>query len=167
MTRRLIPWILCAALLSACATSDRDERLQPGVTAAAEVLARYGQPTRVWPEADGGRTLEYSTQPRGTRCYMIRLDAQDRLVSVQDALTPAGRARVQPGMTPEQVSRLLGTERSRVYFRLSGEDVWDWTIEPDQAGYGMRFNVHFKDGVVVRATQSMVFPSRLLPGVDD
>ena len=69
-------------------------------------------------------------------------------------------------MTPEQVSRILGTERSRVFFRLSGEDVWDWTIQPDQIGYGMRFNVYFKDGRVVRTGQSMVFPSRF-PGMDD
>jgi hypothetical protein len=30
----------------------------------------------------------------------------------------------------------------------------------------MRFNVHFKDGRVVRTTQSMVFPSRLSPFMD-
>jgi hypothetical protein len=31
----------------------------------------------------------------------------------------------------------------------------------------MRFNVYFKDGRVVRAGHSMVFPSRLFPGMDD
>lgn len=81
--------------------------------------------------------------------------------------TPAERARVEPGMTPEQVSRLLGTERSRVFYRHSGEEVWDWNIVPDTPGYGMRFNVHFKDGVVLRTSQSMVFPSRRFPGLDD
>jgi len=69
-------------------------------------------------------------------------------------------------MTPEQVSRILGKERSRVFFRNSGEDVWDWTIRPDQVGYGMRFNVYFKDGRVVRSGESMVFPSRFM-GMDD
>jgi hypothetical protein len=82
-------------------------------------------------------------------------------------LSAASRARIEPGMTPEQVSRILGTERSRVFFRQSGEDVWDWNVEPDQTGYGMRFNVYFKDGRVVRAGHSMVFPSRLFPGMDD
>jgi hypothetical protein len=164
---RLAALALCTALLAGCATPDRDARLQAGVSREADVVAIYGQPGRIWPEADGGRTLEYSTQPMGRHCYMVRLAADGRLLSVEDGLSPAGRARIEPGMTPEQVSRLLGRERTRVFFRNSGEDVWDWTIEPDQAGYAMRFNVHFKDGVVVRTTQSMVFPSRLFPGFDD
>lgn len=164
---RLTALALSLTLLAGCATLDRDARLQPGTSREADVVALYGAPGRVWPEADGGRTLEYSTQPMGRHAWMVRLDADGRLLGVTDALSPAGRARIEPGMTPEQVSRLLGRERSRVFFRHSREDVWDWTIEPDQAGYGMRFNVHFKDGVVVRTTQSMVFPSRLFPGFDD
>lgn len=158
---------LCLALLAGCATPDRDARLQPGASREADVVALYGPPGRVWVETDGGRTLQYSTQPMGHHAYLVRLGADGRLVGVQDGLSPAGRARIEPGMTPEQVSRLLGRERSRVVFSLSGEEVWDWTIEPDQTGYGMRFNFHFKDGVVARTTQSMVFPSRLFPGRDD
>lgn len=164
---RLAAIVLCTALLAGCATPDRDARLQPGVSKEADVVSIYGQPGRVWPEADGGRTLEYSGQPMGRHCYMARLTADGRLVGIEDGLSPASRARIEPGMTPDQVSRILGRERTRVFFRLSGEDVWDWTIEPDQAGYGMRFNVHFKDGLVVRTTQSMVFPSRLFPFGDD
>lgn len=164
---RLAALALCALLLAGCATPDRDARLRPGVSGEAEVVALYGTPRRAWPEADGGRTLEYSSQPMGSHAYMVRLGADGRLLGIEDGLSPAGRARIVPGMTPEQVSRLLGQERSRVFFRFSGEDVWDWTIEPDQPGYGMRFNVHFKDGVVLRASQSMVFPSRRFPGLDD
>lgn len=163
---RLAALALCTALLAGCAMLDRDARLQPGVSREAEVLAIYGQPRRIWPETDGGHTLEYSSQPFGQHCYMVRIAATGQLVSVEDGLSPAGRARIEPGMTPEQVSRRLGTERTRVFFHLSGEDVWDWTIEPEQPGYGMRFNVHFKDGRVVRTTQSMVFPSRRFPGMD-
>jgi len=164
---RLAALALCILLLAGCATPDRDARLQPGSSREADIVAIYGPPVRVWPEADGGRTLEYSSQPMGRHAYMVRLAADGRLVRVEDGLSPAGRTRVEPGMTPEQVSRLLGRERTRVFFSNSGEDVWDWTVEPDQAGYGLRFNVHFKGGVVVRTTQSMVFPSRLFPGLDD
>lgn len=160
---RLATVALCALLLGGCATPDRDARLSPGTSREADVVALYGAPRRTWPESDGGRTLEYSSQPFGQHCYMVRLAADGRLVGIEDGLSPAGRARIVPGMTPEQVSRILGTERTRVYFRLSGEDVWDWTVEPEQSGYGLRFNVHFKDGVVLRTTQSMVFRDRLFP----
>jgi hypothetical protein len=149
------------SLLTACAALDSGQALQIGLSSEADVLARLGPPVQIWPEADGGRTLEYSSQPFGTRCRMLRLDAQQRLVAIEEALTPAHRARVQAGMTPEQVSRLLGRERSRVHFAASGEEVWDWTVEPDQSGYGLRFNVHFKDGRVLRTTQSMVFRDRI------
>jgi len=160
---RLTALVLCTALLAGCATPDRDNRLHPGESREADVIALYGQPTRIWPEADGARTLEYSTQPMGKHCYMVHLAADGRLLGIEDGLTPQSRARIEPGMTPEQVSRILGQERTRVFFQLSGEDVWDWTIEPEQPGYGMRFNVHFKDGRVARTTQSMVFRDRFLP----
>ncbi|PTT82929.1 hypothetical protein DBR42_16400 [Pelomonas sp. HMWF004] len=159
---------VCSALLAACATPDRDARLKPGSSRAADVTALYGQPTRSWPEPDGGRTWEYSQQPMGRHCYMVRLAADDTVLSITDGLSPASRAQIEPGMTPEQVSRRLGTERSRVTYRNSGENVWDWTVEPEQqGGYGLRFNVHFKDGRVVRTTQSMVFGDRLMPFQDD
>ncbi|ALV04829.1 hypothetical protein [Roseateles depolymerans] len=155
----LLAAVLTAGL-SGCATPIKDERLRPGVSTGAELLQYYGQPSRVWPEADGGRTLEYATQPFGQTCYMVRLDAQDRFVSAVDALAPAQREQVQPGMTPEQVTRMLGRERSRVFFRNSGEDVWDWNVPPDMNGYLLRFNVHFKDGVVLRTSYSVVYPDR-------
>jgi hypothetical protein len=164
---RLAVLAVTAALLAGCATPDRDARLQPGIAQEADVIAFYGQARRIWPEADGGRTLEYSSQPMGRHCYMVRLGPDGRLVRVEDGLSAANRARIEPGMTPEQVSRLLCAERSRVFFPLSGEDVWDWTVEPEQIGYGLRFNVHFKDGRVARTSQSMVFPSRRFPGMDD
>ncbi len=156
-----------ATLLSGCATPDRDARLQPGLSRSEDVIALYGPPSRIWPEADGGRTLEYASQPLGQHCYMVRLGADGRLVGIVDGLSTAARGLIEPGMTPEQVSRRLGQERTRVFFRHSGEDVWDWTVQPDPSGYGLRFNVHFKDGVVVRTSHSMVFPNRLFPGLDD
>lgn len=149
-----------ALVLAGCATPLRDERLRPGASTGAEVQQYYGAPSRVWPEADGGRTLEYATQPYGQTCYMVRLDAQDRLVAVRDALAPAERLRVEPGMTPEQVTRLLGRDRTRVFYKLSQEEVWDWNIAPDMSGYLLRFNVHFKDGRVLRTSQSVVYPER-------
>lgn len=144
------------SLLVACATPVKDERLVAGRSTVAQAESFYGQPTRVWPEADGGQTLEYGQQPFGEHCYLLRFDAQGHWLSSRDGLAPAERAKIEPGMSIEQVQRLLGHERTRVFFRLSGEDVWDWNVTPPSEGYWLRFNVHFKDGVVVRTTESLI-----------
>jgi len=152
---------LAAALaMAGCATLGRADDLVVGSSTAETVIARYGPPVQVWPEADGGRTLEYSSQPFGRTCYMVRLGPDGKLLGVRDTLLYASRFSIEPGMSEEQVSRLLGRERSRVFFRFSGEDVWDWNVDPEQSGYLLRFNVHFKDHRVVRLSQSMVFPGK-------
>ncbi len=156
--RRWGRWpVFCLLLtVAACAGLDPARGITPGMSASA-VMARYGQPVHVWPDADGGRTLEYSQQPMGQHCIMVKLDAEGRVLRFEDTLQPAGRARIVPGLSPQAVSRILGKERSRVFFKLSGEEVWDWTIPSEPDGKRQRFNVHFKDGVVLRTTISMVF----------
>ncbi|MCV2360695.1 hypothetical protein LNV08_17115 [Paucibacter sp. TC2R-5] len=157
--------LLCLSL-AACVSVPSPRSVSPGMSAAA-VLAQYGQPTQIWPDLDGkgGKTLEYSQQPMGKSALMIRVDADGKVISIEDTLQPAVRARVQPGWTPDQVSRLLGKERTRVTFRFSGEEVWDWTVPDEMMGQRQRFNVHFKDGVVLRTTHSMIFDDeRMFPG---
>ncbi|MFY7867573.1 hypothetical protein [Roseateles sp.] len=166
MTRPLKSLFLLAFVLMSlmgCASLEPARGLTPGLP-ASEVVARMGQAVRVWTDADGGRTLEYSQQPMGQHCFMIKIGPDERLIRIEDTLQLSGRNRIQPGMTPEQVSRVLGKERSRMYFKLSGEDVWDWTIPSEPDGKRQRFNVHFKDGVVLRTTYSMIFDDdRLMP----
>jgi hypothetical protein len=149
--------VLAASLgLTGCASVLPGRVLSPGVSQRAEVIASQGTPTRVWPEADGGSTLEYATQPFGTTCFMFRLDARGVVLEFHDALQPGARWSVQPGMTTEQVSRILGRERRRESYAWSGEEVWDWNVAPESAGDGLRFNVHFVSGQVARTSQSMV-----------
>ena len=164
--RRFTPTLLLVLALTACVgLGSPGPRLVVGVSQQADVLASFGPPVRSWPNADGGQTLEYSSQPFGQNCWMATLAADGRLLRLEDTLLPASRFSVEAGMTPEQVSRRLGRERSRVFYRFSGEDVWDWNVAPDSMGgdYLLRFNVHFKDGVVLRTSQSTVFPDRRFP----
>jgi hypothetical protein len=147
--------------LTACASADPMSVLRLRASSRADVLAQQGPPTRVWPDADGGSTLEYSQQPFGQRALMFKLDAAGVLQGFRDGLDNTERDRVLEGMTVEEVQRLLGQERTRVFFTLSGEDVWDWNVVPDQAGALRRFNVHFKAGRVVRTSYSMVYRERM------
>lgn len=157
--------MLCLSL-AACVNVPSPRNVAPGMSASA-VLAQYGQPVQIWPDLDGkgGKTLEYSQQPMGQSAWMIQIDALGKVISIEDTLLAAARFRVQAGWTPDQVSRLLGRERSRVFFKNSGEDVWDWTVPDDSVTRRQRFNVHFKDGVVLRTSHSMIFDDeRMFPG---
>jgi hypothetical protein len=153
--------VLALAALVACSTVDPLRVLRLGASTRNDVVAIQGAPTRVWQDADGGSTLEYAEQPFGQRCFMFKLDSQGRLLALRNALSAIERDRVQAGMSTREVERLLGQERSRVFFRLSDEDVWDWNIESDQAGALRRFNVHFKAGRVLHTSYSVVFRERL------
>ena len=79
---------LVALLLSGCAA----ERVLPGAS-RAEVLAKYGQPTREVPLATGSR-LQYSYQPFGQQAVMVDLDAAGRVVSSRQVLQSADFARI-------------------------------------------------------------------------
>jgi hypothetical protein len=168
-SQRVFVWLIASLvlMLAACASDPgRDRSLVPGVSSEAEVLSRFGKPVKVWDDGGGARTLEYSSQPFGQTCYMVHIGADGKLIGIENTLLYASRFSITPGMTYEQVSRRLGQEHRRVTYKLSGEDVWDWNVEPDQTGYLLRFNVHFKEGVVVRLSQSMVFPDRMGFGRD-
>jgi hypothetical protein len=149
-----------AASLQACVLFAPAPVWQPGVSTRDDVVRSQGPPTRIWPNPDGGSTLEYNTQPFGHTGWMFTLNAAGVLVNAQDMLLPAGREQVQVGMSAEQVNRLLGRERSRVFFYFSGEDVWDWHVASGTTSQELRFNVHFVGGVVARTSQSVVYRDR-------
>ncbi len=157
--------LMCLSL-NACVSVPSPRSVSPGMSSAA-VLSQYGPPVRIWPDLDGkgGKTLEYSQQPMGQSTFMIKVDAEGKVIGIEDTLLASARNRVQPGWTQDQVSRLLGRERSRMFFKNSGEDVWDWTVPDDSINRRQRFNVHFKDGVVLRTSHSMIFDDeRMFPG---
>lgn len=146
--------VLLAGALAGCAT------FQPPrpYTTEAEAMAARGEPTRRWSNDDGTTTLEYSTQPNGWTCLMVQVDQGGIVLRQWNALAPENLARVERGMSKEQVSRLLGTHRSEQRFTNSGETVWDWNIRNDGPGIAVLFNVHFIDDKVVRTSQTYVYP---------
>jgi hypothetical protein len=153
--RRSWRGIAALALLGGCAAFLPP----PQVSTEAEALAAFGKPVQRWNNRDGTTTLEYSTQPMGQTALMITVDGNGTVLRQEDALSQENLARVERGMTREQVSRLLGRHRSVERFVLSGEEVWDWNVYNDGPGVATRFNVHFIDGKVVRTSRSYVYPN--------
>lgn len=123
------------------------EKLARGVSRESDVRAAMGRPETVWEEESGERVLEYPRGPNGVRTWMFDIDKSGILVDWRNVLTEENFKRVKPGMSMDQVRRLLGKPRSVVQFRMKNEEVWDWLYEVGP-GTGTRrlFNVHFDIG---------------------
>ena len=96
--------LFAAALLTACTTVAN---LTPGMP-RDEVLARWGQPTRVVP-LQAGERLQYSW-PLAQQAVMVDLDAQGRVVQARQVLNEADFARIgtQGDWTGADVEREFG-----------------------------------------------------------
>ena len=119
-------------LLSLAGCDDRRIReLEEDVSTEADVRARFGEPETIWPESDGGHTLEYNRQPAGHRNYMITIGPGGKMTALRQVLAPHNFERVRPGMEEEAVRRLLGKPAKRTPYALKQETDWDWNwIDP-------------------------------------
>ena len=153
--RRIRSLSLCGLLgvvlgLSACDPQAIQE-LKEGVSTEADVVQRFGQPERVWPEADGAKTLEYNRQPEGAQNYMITIGPDGKMSALRQVLAPHNFEKIRPGMDEEQVRRMLGKPAKVTTYQLKQETDWDWNyIDPPTRD--MEFTVTFgPDGRVLRS----------------
>lgn len=155
-TRRPRRWGLAAVLgavltLGACDPQAIKE-LEEGVSTEADVVQRFGQPERVWPEAGGAKTYEYNRQPEGLRNYMITIGADGKMSALRQVLTPENFARVQPGQGVEDVRRMLGKPARQLPLSLKNQTVWTWKfLEPPSTTKA--FNVFFGPDMRVQRTE--------------
>ena len=79
-------------------------------------------------EPDGSVQLAYPRGPAGTQTFMARLGPDGKLLRIDKVLRPEVFARIQPGMTQEQVLRLIGPPQPHwtQYFKARDELVWEW-----------------------------------------
>lgn len=146
---------ILAAVLPACDMVGLHD-LKPGVSTAFEVRDRMGAPTMEWTEPDGTRVWEYPRTPEGIVNYMVVIGPDDILREIRQVLTEENFARVVPGMSRDEVRRLLGKPAHEGYFPLKKEHVWDWKTKSEPGGEKF-FNVHFDtQGRVVRTSIDFV-----------
>lgn len=129
--------------------------LKIGESTVEDVRRQAGKPEIVWQNDDGTERLEYPRGPNGLNTWMLDFDADGKLVAMTQALTAQNIAQVVPGMTQDDVRRLLGKPAEVAKYALSHEEVWSWHwAEGGVTGDGM-FNAHFSpDGLVVRTSRS-------------
>lgn len=151
--KRLLVW-LCTLFsvlgIAACDYLNLRE-LQPGVSTASEVRARFGPPHMEWANADGSVTWEFSRQPEGVECFMITIGPDSILRDIDQVLNEQTFARVVNGLNGDQVRRLLGKPARSQFFQLKQETVWEWKIaQSGPTGDPVFFTVSFNtEGRVV------------------
>lgn len=150
MNRQTWGALLLAALLLGGCDVQRISELEEGLSTEADVRQKFGNPEAVWDGAGGARIFEYNRQPAGQRNYQITIGPDGKMAALRQVLTPANFARVQSGMTTDEVRRLLGKPAKVTPFDRVGEIHHDWRyLEPPNTA--RVFTVVFSpDGRVVR-----------------
>ena len=133
---------IASALLPACDSLVLQE-IKPGITTAAEVRSRLGNPGAEFTNPDGSVTWEYTRQPQGVHCYMITLNREQIVVSIDQVLTDTNFAAAREGMSQPEILRLLGTPASKVVYNNLQEEIWEWRIQGVPASEETYFNAHF------------------------
>jgi hypothetical protein len=121
----------------------RIEKLEEGVSTETDVRAQFGEPEKIWSAADmaslplmgssaraalepGAKTFEYSRQPEGMANYMITIGPNGTMTALRQVLTPQNFSAVLPGMSMEQVRKMLGRPMKVTPFALSQQTHYDW-----------------------------------------
>ncbi|MDQ3057943.1 MAG: outer membrane protein assembly factor BamE [Pseudomonadota bacterium] len=118
---------------------QRITELEEGISTEADVRARFGPPESIWDAQDmaslpmpgaaaepGARTFEYNRQPSGHVNYMITIGPDGRMSALRQVLNPQNFAQVLPGMSMEQVRKMLGKPMKITTYALKQETHYDW-----------------------------------------
>ena len=140
---KLITALIATMLLAACA-SYSGAGLKPGEANLEQVQAKMGQPAMRWQDADGSVQLAYPRGPYGYHTYMVKLGPDGRLQSIENALDDRTFRRIVPGLSKEEVLRLLGPpiDSRSVYNKERNELGWEWRFR-DAFNEPTRFVVLF------------------------
>jgi outer membrane protein assembly factor BamE (lipoprotein component of BamABCDE complex) len=117
--------------------------LTPGITTEEQIRSQMGKPETERTFTDGSKRLEYPRGPQGLNTYMVDIDRDGKLQAITQVLTAANFARIQPGMSEDEVRRLLGKPGQVAVFPLKPETVWSWKWREGGVTEEGIFNVHF------------------------
>lgn len=135
--------VLLVVALAGCAGYG-GRGLVPGESSTDDVLRVMGLPAMQWTDADGARQFAYPRGPMGVHTFMVHVGADGRLRGIDNVLDEEGFARINPGMTQEEVLRVLGPPQPHwtMYFAARDELVWEWRY-CDIWAQAARFDVLF------------------------
>ncbi len=159
--------MLGALLVAACAGYGGSD-LAPGVSTLPEVRASMGEPAMAWQNPDGSRQLAYPRGPAGTQSFMVYLGPDGRLQRIEKLLDGSQFHRIQPGMSKDEVLRILGPSGAPYtqFYARRNELAWSWLFCNSHNAQEF-FDVMFDDATgIVRATgrhPNLVGPEGIQP----
>ncbi|RFU48059.1 hypothetical protein [Paraburkholderia sp. DHOC27] len=117
--------------------------LTPGISTEEQVRNQMGKPETERVYTDGSKRLEYPRGPQGLNTYMVDIDRDGKLQAITQVLTAENFGKIRPGMTEDEVRRLLGKPGQIAVFPLKPETVWSWKWREGGVTEEAFFNVHF------------------------
>jgi hypothetical protein len=154
MIRTLL--LMFAWLLALFGCDIRMLDLKPGISIATEVKRAMGEPTFEWKEPDGALIWEFPRGPSGSVTYMVEMRPDGVLKEIRQVLKEEYFAKIRPGLSKDEVRRLIGKPAETMTFPLKKEEVWSWKFEQGSGEY-WQFHAHFDlGGKVVTATRNRV-----------
>ncbi len=144
---RVAVFLICLAA-AACA-SYGGYSLRPGSSTEAEVRATMGAPAVEFSNADGTRSLFYPKGPMGTDTFRVRVGADGVMRDIGNVLTDGTFNDINPGMTEQDILRMIGPPGRTMPFPISNTHAWDYRFL-DTWGYYAIFSVTFDaNGIVL------------------
>ena len=148
MMRMKLIAALIAAAVAGCA-SYGGTNLQAGTSTEAQARASMGQPAVEFRNDDGSRTLAYPRGPLGTQTFMVDLSRDGVVQAVRPVLYDGTFYQIHPGMTRDEILRMIGPPGDTMHFARLDHESWEWRYY-DTWGYLAIFSVDFdRDGKVV------------------
>jgi hypothetical protein len=151
---KVVVTIMATSMILAACDQVAQNEMKAGEATQEEVITRMGPPSQVWPEPDGGKTLEMSRQPEGTQTYHVKISPDGKYMGMRNVLVDSMFEQVKPGMTPEQVRRLIGPPALKQEFKLKKEIAQSYRYAPSASRTEM-FDVYYDlEGKVIRTGKS-------------
>ena len=146
-----------AVIVAGCANFNR---IEAGDTADS-VRERFGPPDTIWENPDGSVVWQFPQGFYATETFMVTIGADGKVKGVHQALSEPFFSQIQPGMTKDDVHRVLGRPREIWRFPSRNEETWTWRYRDTNF---MLFHVLFdtQTGTVRRTQrlQEITFPDR-------
>src|SRR6266849_4898252 len=93
---------------------------------AQDVEARVGAPVFLCKQKTAYEIWEYPQGYYAVQTFMVAFDPDHAVREVHQVLNDAYFSRIQPGMSREDVRRLIGKPREIWYFPARDEETWTW-----------------------------------------